>query len=457
MNQQSESQRKGLIQTGLAVANKYFGVTLFETQALILGAILEPTIKEVAIITPTRYGKTFVIGMGALISASLLDYEVQIGGGDKEKAGIAMNKIVKFLPSVDMCITQDLIGGDTLSKVSQSLSKSKLGWSSGGSIDIFSVSERLKSSSTKGEGAIGLGGDLIILDESALISDDNYSTVRRMLAENTHTKLVEISNPHRENHFKKSMHDPEVFTIWIDEQVALNEGRFDPQSLARAKKDMTPRAIDIFFRCQFVSEVENAFFDTECLNRALEATILTGGTRVMGIDVARSGGDRVVYSIGRRKGNRFVLEEVIIEKTNVVKMPVTHVAGKAMQLANEFDVVYIGVDVLGLGAGVFDILFEQWDGEVVEFIASQSAENKETYANRKAEVADLMRIGMRDGYVALPDHAQLREDLNTYEEAFDSKGRIRIKDPEKSPDVGDATLIAYSLSMERRDADLSFL
>lgn len=450
-------QREELIDKGKVVANKYFGVTLFETQALILGAILEPTIKEVAIITPTRYGKTFTIGIGALASAALLDYEVQIGGGDKEKAKIAMTKIIKVLPSADKVITQNLIGGDTLSKVSQSLSKSKLGWSSGGSIDIFSVSERLKSTNTKGEGAIGLGGDLIILDESALISDDNYSTVRRMLAENTHTKLVEISNPHKENHFKKSMHDPDVFTIWIDEDVALKEGRFDIDSLNRAKKGMSQRAVDVFFRCLFVSEVENAFFNSETLNKAITAPIIKDGMRVMGIDVARSGGDRVVYAIGRRRGNNFTIDDYVIEYTGKVKTPVTHVAGKAMQLAKEYDIGYIGVDVLGLGAGVYDILEEQFDREVFEFVASQSAENKETYANRKAEVADLMRIGMRDGFVALPDMTELREDLTKYEEAFDSRGRIRIVDPEKSPDVGDATLIAYSLGIEDNDADLSFL
>ncbi len=441
---------------GKTIAKDLFNTDLFYVQGLILGAILSPDIKEVCIITPTRYGKTFTIGMGALVGASMYDWEVQVGSSDKEKAKIAMSKIMKMLPTADRSITQELIGGDTLTKLSQTLSKNKLGWSSGGSVDIFSVSERLKSTSISGQGAIGLGGDLIILDESALISDENYSIVRRMLVENPHTKLVEISNPHRKGHFYDSMHNPDVFTVWIDANYAIKEGRFTEKDLERAKRNMNSRSVKVYFDCEFVDEVENAFFDSEMIEATKEAPIFQGGIRVMGIDVARSGGDRVVYCIGRKKGERFAVDEYIVEDTAKVKTPITHVVGKAIQLARLYDIEYIGVDVLGLGAGVYDMLFEQ-DIESVEFIASSQAENKKTYANKKAEVADNFRMAMKNSRVSLPLHDGLYKDLSGYEEQYDSQGRIRLIDPTKSPDLGDATLIAYSIAMEPNDADLSFL
>jgi len=446
-----------LSEIGITVAKRYFDVDLYYTQGLILGAILDPDIKEVCIITPTRYGKTFTIGMGALVGASLYDWEVQIGASDKEKSKIAMTKVMRMLPTADKCIAQNLIGGDTLTKLSQTLSKNKLGWSSGGSIDIFSVSERLKNTDISGQGAIGLGGDLIILDESALISDENYATVRRMLAESSHTKLVEISNPHRKRHFYDSMNNPEVFTVWIDTDDAIEEGRFNIEDVQRAKRGMGKRAIKVFFDCEFVDELENGFFTEDLIASTLSVPILNRGIRVMGIDVARSGGDRIVYAIGRRRGDRFTIDDYIIENTGSAKIPVTHVAGKALAIAKDLKIVYIGVDVLGLGAGVFDILDENGEFEVEEFIASAQADNKKTYANRKAEVADNFRQDMGAGFVSLPKHDGLYRDLSGYAEEFDSQGRVKLADPADSPDIGDATLIAYSIAKEPRDAELTFL
>ena len=114
-----------------------------------------PDITEMAAITPTRYGKTFVFGCGALVSAAINHLEVQIGGGDKEKAKIAMKKIQKVTQLADSRITSTLIGEGKIEKLATSVSKNTLAWSDRGSIDIFSLSERVHNTDVAGQGEIG--------------------------------------------------------------------------------------------------------------------------------------------------------------------------------------------------------------------------------------------------------------------------------------------------------------
>lgn len=470
-------RHREIAKVGYSVAQKYFDVDLYFTQSLILGAILDRSIQEVCVITPTRYGKTFTIAIGALISAAIRGQEVQIGGGDKERSKIAMGKVIKMLPGADDYIKENLAGKDRIENVATTLSKYRLGWADGGSIDIFGVSERLKNTDVKGKGAIGIGGDMVILDESALVSDDNYSVVRRMLLESTETKLVEISNPHQKNHFYDSMHDEKVFRIWIDAQGAIEEGRLTAEQVERAKKNMSQRSIEVYINCNFVDDTEEGFFNNEWYRVCTQNKPVNGGVKVAGVDVARSGGDRIVMVTGRykdiepvaveddgeaiwdnadRQRYRFEVDNIHVKNTNKMKQPITQTANWVHRIVKKEKIRYTGIDVLGLGAGVFDILFDR-GVDVYEFTASNSADDKETYKNKKSEVASLMRVDGRNGNVLLPEHEEMAKDLFGYIEEFDNKGRVKLSDPDKSPDIGDALLIAYNVRREESDLQIGFI
>ena len=137
---------------GYVVAKQYFGIELYFTQSLIVGAILNPNITEICIITPTRYGKTFCFGIASEIAAAIQNLEVQIGGADKEKAKIAMKKITKLIPMASSVVTDTLAGGDKFQSVATALSQTRLQWYDGGSIDIFSLSDRVKNTDVAGQG-----------------------------------------------------------------------------------------------------------------------------------------------------------------------------------------------------------------------------------------------------------------------------------------------------------------
>ena len=266
--QRLSARDKELAIAGYTLAFKYTGIKLFFTQSLILGALLDDDIHEIAVILPTRYGKTFTVAIGAVLAAAVLDRKVILVSCDYKKASLPMNKIVhEVIPQVRKVaphILSGLVGGDKLERLSQSANKQRLSWTNGGSIEVVSVSEQLVNADVQGQGAIGFGGDLIILDESALLRDSTYSTIRRMLAESSVSKIVEISNPHRTGHFSRLMQDKEkddgVFRVWADVNTAIEEQRFDVKSVERAKKFMTSRQVRIYFECEFPKLGEYAYF-----------------------------------------------------------------------------------------------------------------------------------------------------------------------------------------------------
>ena len=259
---------KELALAGFTLALKYSGIELYFTQSLILGSILDDDIHEIAVILPTRYGKTFTVAIAAVLAAAILDRKVILVSCDFKRASLPMNKIVhEVIPRVRKVapnILQGLVGGDKLEKLSQSANKQRLSWANGGSVEVISVNEGLVNSDVQGQGAIGFGGDLIILDESALLRDSTYSTIRRMLAESSVSKIVEISNPHRTGHFSRLMQEkkenPSVFRVWADAETSIEEGRFDTDSVERAKKFMTSRQKRIYFKCEFPRLGEYAYF-----------------------------------------------------------------------------------------------------------------------------------------------------------------------------------------------------
>jgi hypothetical protein len=249
-----------MAEIGYEVGRVYFNADLYFTQSLILGSCLNPNLLYLLFITTSRYGKSWTLSKAALTLAGLYKKEVSIGGADEEKAKIIMGKITKSLGTSHEILKAGLEGRDKFEKAATAISKSSLGWAHGGSINTFGLSERLKNSDVEGGAAIGLGGDIILLDESALISDDNYSVAARMIVEKPDTKLIEISNPHRKGHFFDSYNDPETFTVHIDFRTAIEEGRLDERKLAKAKEKMTTRNYKIFYLCQFPEENEFSYF-----------------------------------------------------------------------------------------------------------------------------------------------------------------------------------------------------
>lgn len=215
---------------------------LYFTQALIVGAsVLTRDMAEqygldydkyrsVLMVTPSRYGKSFLNAVSIIIRAAGNGDECQIGGATRDKANIIQDKIVELLPNARPDILQGLIVAkdesvdDALKKVqrlSTSVSKESLRWTNGGSISLFSTNETRKNADVAAAGAIGIGGDYAVFDEIQLMTPVGFRTASRFMAESPDTKRFCVGNPMINGHFKELYDDPNTFVIHANDILSL--------------------------------------------------------------------------------------------------------------------------------------------------------------------------------------------------------------------------------------------
>jgi hypothetical protein len=160
-----------------------------------------------------------------------------------------------------------------------------------------------------------------------------------------------------------------------------------------------------------------------------------------GADVARYGADETV--VYRNRGGQ------VRHVASAAKQDTMATAGMFALLLKQHHVadrVPMVIDVVGVGAGVYDRLREQ-GLPVYPFNAGEKAIDQERFANRRAEVYwALAREGLERGEIDLdPADDELANQLQSIKWKTDSKGRILIESKEDmrrrgvpSPDRADA-------------------
>lgn len=204
------------------------------------------------------------------------------------------------------------------------------------------------------------------------------------------------------------------------------------------------------------SWIERAMYtDAERVARGLEPFHVQGPPTI-GYDVAGSvdGDENATYSAhGPDNLMRYEVEEpdhwherdTMVSKDRVVET-LRRLRGRCVR-----------VDVQGLGKGVSDaITREVYERTlpffVEEYRSADPAEDIERFINRKAENAWTVRMAMEQDRVRLPRSSKLREQMAAMKYEV-RNGKIRIVDPDDSPDHWDAVLMAiggvyHSLSMD---------
>lgn len=199
----------------------------------------------------------------------------------------------------------------------------------------------------------------------------------------------------------------------------------------------------------FQSSGEDSFILPEWVVRARKATVPDQGHAplVLGIDVARGGGDktRIIDRQGRRAGariNRRIDSGDLMEVVGLVAQEIDRLAP---------DQAF--VDATGLGAGVVDRLRELGYGRVVTGVNFGSrALNPEVYANRRAEMWGGLRDWlMEPGGAVIPDDDELHAHICAPGAIYTSSQAIRLEAKERirerfgfSPDAGDALALTFA-------------
>ena len=200
-----------------------------------------------------------------------------------------------------------------------------------------------------------------------------------------------------------------------------------------------------------------AFIPTVAVLNARKAKVTGYGPMILGVDPARGGGDKtgLIDRQGRRLGGN-VCKRIDHNDLMAVAGEVQHEVKRLLPLGLK----KVVVDTTGLGAGLYDRLRELL-GDVIEGVNfGARAYDGEAYANRRAEMWDLMRQWFDDpAGVQVPDSDDFQGDICAPMRGkgathFRSNGQLVLEDKDHirerlnfSPDLGDAAALTFAVDM----------
>lgn len=210
---------------------------------------------------PTRYGKTEIVAMAILYLASFYHLKIPIVAGSEDKANKIMEYIVQHISDHEILYEGLIIESlKNVEKLKVTMSKSALRWSTGGWIFVTSIDSR--SIKREGEGVVGEGGDIIVLEEAGLITrKDQFSKVVRMPEKNKGWgKLIMIGNCIEGSVFQSAYTDSLYHKVKITLDQAINEGRYTQQELDEKKLQTTLKDWKRYYLVEFPQAGEFTYF-----------------------------------------------------------------------------------------------------------------------------------------------------------------------------------------------------
>ncbi len=137
-------------------------------------------------------------------------------------------------------------------KLKQHRAKTRLSFRGAGEVRIYTA-DAGNSKAVK-KALMGFGAPNVILDESSLIPNDVYATVKRMVGGAVDVStgeegfILEIGNPSLRNHFHKTWYGNRYMKIFIDAEMALKEGRYSRDYLDEMSEEA---GYEWLYECQF--------------------------------------------------------------------------------------------------------------------------------------------------------------------------------------------------------------
>lgn len=304
---------------------------------------------------------------------------------------------------------------------------------------------------------------LFIIDEASGVPEEIFEALEGNRAADG-TKIVMFSNPTQTSGtFYDAFHTKKRF--WYGIHISSEEspnvtgemripGLAGPAWIAE-KVEEWKRGSSIFavrVLGEFPSQGTNTVITLHLVSLATnnhDATKAQGRLKI-GVDVARFGDDDSVI--------RGVRGHVALRAVTIKGAEVTEVAGAVLNYVREnrtdaSEIPLVKVDVIGVGAGVADILRESDEVEVADINVSESAtatdgEGKPTYSKLRDQLWFGCADWLTEGGTYEPDD-HLDQELVAPIYTFDSQGRRKVSGKDeikkiigRSPDQADALCLA---------------
>lgn len=291
----------------------------------------------------------------------------------------------------------------------------------------------------------GLYFDGVVLDEVADMRPQVWGEIIRPALTDRNGWAVFIGTPKGHNLFSETYYravtDPEWYA---DLRRADSTGAISADELERARREMTPSQFAQEFDCDFAAAVENALVPLDIVLAAQQRDTtereLQGWPKILGVDVARYGGDRSVAFMRR---GACAFRPSVWRNTDLMEL-----SGQVARVIDEKKPDAVFIDQGGVGAGVVDRLRQL--GFRVTGIDFGGKPLDARFQNRRAEMWWTMAEWVKTA--CLPSGGELVTDLTapTYTYA-NAAGKLQLESKDDmrarglpSPDLADALALTFA-------------
>lgn len=275
----------------------------------IFAGVISKGIKWLWVSAPTRYGKTETIAMAIVYLAVVHHLKIPVVAGSQEKANKIMEYVIMHLgdhPDLYRSLI-NVKDFQNIERLKITVSKEALHWALGGWIYVTSVDSR--SLSKEGEGVVGEGGDVVILEEAGLIKKkDQFSKIVRMPEEDKGWgKLIMSGNCIENSVFEDGFKNPIYKKVRISLEQAIKEGRYTQDFLEQKKSQTTSKDWKRYYLVEFPLANEFTYFKPK-VYELLPKDLQYWGSIDPSLGESKKGSKIGIIVLGRDKKNGQIYE-----------------------------------------------------------------------------------------------------------------------------------------------------
>jgi len=302
----------------------------------------------------------------------------------------------------------------------------------------------------------GLHSDnlLILVDEAAAISNEVFVPLENTLAGRNNICLI-CFNPNRNNGYAYNTHfHPSEKEHWSRLQWNSEESELVSKEYLKILEQKYGGKDTNNYRVAVLGEPptgnDNSLIPFVWVHNAIDREVGQHGepVTVIGVDVARTGGDSTIAIA--RKGKQ-VKEILKINESDSFS-----VVDELIKFSNRIGgSQFICVDHIGVGCAVTDVLRKSiYTGRVVPVVVSNSSSSQQ-FRNLRAELWWRARMLFEHGDISLPNHEALIEQLSSISYSTDKGGglgKVTVEGKDSirkrmggSPDYADALILTMAI------------
>lgn len=465
MNQQKTGEKlldKAVQEEDVKVlVNYFFGINLHPVQDEIVKDIVFQHNNRLLLNTYSQWGKSFSIGIGlalylVLNGENLSGFEIDIIGPTMNDAENVRDDMLEAgLESQEFKQMIDTSQGSDPEDLKKSANRSLITLNSGDiRIQCLSASS---GSRGKGQGLMGSGADIVVMDESNRIAHSVWKeNIARML--NTEDAvLIEAGNPfHKDNQFFSHWTNSDFKCFHVDDEKGVETGRHSKRFFDNKAKDVGGRnslEYKVLYKSRFPDQVDNALIKHSWIEAAESKSFEFEDPEVIyGCDIADEGDDLITISRVLKEFGKYILTDQWARKKSSDTGETAQWIQQTVPEGPE-SVDKLIVDYVGIGAGVWSKLKELGFSPDKFKAGSNPIAEQDRFQNKKARNYFKLRDHLQDGTICFMDgwrnndlqmpENRLVHELTHIQTERRAKDKVRIVDPDSgSPDFADSLCMA---------------